>query len=89
MAMDYIDDRAFEAEPVYFTDMDRCEPSSAVSPYPGLGRWRTLTTPDGEPASGGLRGRGHLGHDAAGRPGDRGGARDLPASRCPAGTPYP
>ena len=42
MAMDYIDDRAFEAGPVYFTDMDRCEPSSAVSPYPGLGRWRTL-----------------------------------------------
>ena len=42
MAMDYIDDRAFEAEPVYFTDMDKCEPSSAVSPYPGLGRWRTL-----------------------------------------------
>ena len=42
MPEDYIDDRAFEAEPVYFTDMDRCEPSSAVSPYPGLGRWRTL-----------------------------------------------
>ena len=42
MAMDYIDDRAFEAEPLHFTDMDNCEPPSAVSPYPGLGRWRTL-----------------------------------------------
>ena len=34
MAMDYIDDRAFEAG-VYFTDMDRW--SRVV-----LGRWRTL-----------------------------------------------
>ena len=42
MVIDYIDDRAFEAEPLYFTDMDSCEPSSAVSPSPGLGRWRTL-----------------------------------------------
>ncbi len=42
MGRDYIDDRAFEGKPVYFTDMDSCEPSSAVSPYPGLGRWRSL-----------------------------------------------
>ncbi len=43
MAGDYIDDRAFESGPVYFTDLDNCEPSSAVSPYPGLGRWRKLS----------------------------------------------
>ena len=64
MAMDYIDDRAFEAEPVYFTDMDRCEPSFGhgevllseevclKSPYPGLGRWRRRSPTTAEGISG-------------------------------------
>lgn len=39
---DYIDDRGFVGEPIYFTDMDNCVSSGAVSRYPGLHRWRTL-----------------------------------------------
>ena len=37
-----IADRGFSAEPVYLTDLDRCEPASALSSDPRLGHWRTL-----------------------------------------------
>ena len=40
--IDRLGDRWLSAEPVYLTDLDRCEPSSAVFREPRSGRWRAL-----------------------------------------------
>ncbi len=39
---DYFADRAFAAQPVYLTDLDRCRPARALSREPKLRHWRTL-----------------------------------------------
>ena len=42
VAADGIADRGFAAQPIYLTDMDRCQPASALSSEPKPGLWRTL-----------------------------------------------
>ena len=37
-----IADRGFSAQPIYLTDLDRCQPGSALSTDPEVGRWRMM-----------------------------------------------
>ena len=39
---DFIADRAFSQPPIYLTDLDRCTPSSALTPESRRHTWRTL-----------------------------------------------
>ena len=39
---DYFGDKWLPGQPIYLTDLDRCQPAEALSPEPRLGRWRTL-----------------------------------------------
>ncbi len=41
-APDFIADRGFSQPPIYRTDLDRCIPTSALSPEPRRHAWRTL-----------------------------------------------
>ena len=42
MAIEFYADTWLSGEPIYLTDMDRCQPASALHPEPGPGLWRTL-----------------------------------------------
>ena len=37
-----VDDRKFVADPIYFSDLSECFPSSALSPDRRRGYWQTL-----------------------------------------------
>jgi uncharacterized lipoprotein YddW (UPF0748 family) len=39
---EHLADRGFAAEPIYLTDLDSCQPASALSGVPESGHWRTL-----------------------------------------------
>jgi len=39
---EHLADRGLAAEPIYLTDLDSCQPASALSPVPESGHWRTL-----------------------------------------------
>ena len=39
---DFIGDRGFAGEPVYISDLDKCQPASALSAEPRFRKWRTL-----------------------------------------------
>lgn len=39
---DFISDRGLESKPIYFADLDRCQPAEVISSEGGFGRWQTL-----------------------------------------------
>ena len=39
---DYIDDRGFASAPIYITDLDGCQPATAISPEPRHRHWRAM-----------------------------------------------